>query len=459
MGKPVKALGIAALVLVGARLFFGALGTASAAQLVLMILGALFLLLLLVVIRFDFFVAFILLIRTSVDYTKADAAPRASGVMEATAAVAVLFMGAGIVWMLTRGRHAPRFRAPMTGPFQVFMVTLFLSVVTSTVLLTSLTEFARIMAVFIMVLVLERLMIDRKVVDKVLIACFLSALPPIVLGISQALNRTRLLDVGGFERIRGTFRHPNPYALYLAVIITMGVAIYPHLSKIGRRWMISLLSIAFVAMLLTYTRTGWISVVIGLLIVGFLQSKKLLGIIFVGIAILLATVPSVAGRFSDLDEGRYLKGGAAKNSLLWRMDYWTEALHLAKKNPVTGIGLKGIASNLDEQKQPHNDFVRVYVETGLVGLFGYIALIVGLARTARRARRRARPGIDRGIAVGFSGLVAIFIASSIVSNILSQVVLLWYFYAFGIAAAAVSHKAEPVRVPKQNRLPVPLPAH
>jgi putative inorganic carbon (HCO3(-)) transporter len=89
-------------------------------------------------------------------------------------------------------------------------------------------------------------------------------------------------------------------------------------------------------------------------------------------------------------------------------------------------------------KQPHNDFIRAYVETGLVGLFAYVAMLVSLVLLGRRAIRRTRKGtFERGVAAGFLGCAVAFIAVSFVANVISNVVNLWYFIAFAACASAI----------------------
>jgi O-antigen ligase len=104
---------------------------------------------------------------------------------------------------------------------------------------------------------------------------------------------------------------------------------------------------------------------------------------------------------------------------------------------VTGIGLKVTQNMTDQSKEPHNDYLRAYVETGLVGLAGYLGLLVALAVTAKRVVRAAKRGLERGVALGFAGVVAGFIAVSLVSNVISQVIFLWYFFALAAAAEAI----------------------
>ena len=110
-----------------------------------------------------------------------------------------------------------------------------------------------------------------------------------------------------------------------------------------------------------------------------------------------------------------------------------------------GIGLKMVSTTVEEQKAPHNDFVRVFVELGILGLAAYCWLLIGIGRIAVRALRATTDGLSRGVAVGFAGCAASFLVISIVSNLISQVVVVWYFFAFAMAAHGVT-KFDAVRV-------------
>jgi putative inorganic carbon (hco3(-)) transporter len=119
-------------------------------------------------------------------------------------------------------------------------------------------------------------------------------------------------------------------------------------------------------------------------------------------------------------------------------------LPLANSSPVTGIGLTSTQFATDEAKQPHNDFVRAYVETGLIGLGAYLAVLVALVALGLRAVRVSPPGtLDRGVAVGFLGCAVAFVAVSLAANVLSNVVLLWYLFAFAAAASFVARQQPP----------------
>jgi O-antigen ligase len=246
------------------------------------------------------------------------------------------------------------------------------------------------------------------------------------------------MPIGSYTRIHGTFAHPSPFAMYLVLLLVMGLALFPALTDAWRYAMASLLVVAGLALFATYTRSAWIAVVVGLVVMGLAQHRRRLVAVTVCVAaVLLLLLPSSRDRFDDLTETDK-PSGAAGNSLAWRVDYWGDALDLAAINPLTGIGLKNVSVALDEGAQPHNDYVRVAVELGAIGLLAFLGYLATLTYVARQAVRRAVGDLGEAIATGFCGCLAAFVTLSLASNILSQVVVLWYFVSFAALASAVS---------------------
>jgi hypothetical protein len=101
---------------------------------------------------------------------------------------------------------------------------------------------------------------------------------------------------------------------------------------------------------------------------------------------------------------------------------------------------------------------------GVLGLTMYAAVVLALISTVKRALRHARPGFDQGIAIGFAGCVVAFLIYSLAENVMSQVVVLWYFFVFAAAATTVSRSTSPTpqHAPvdvgdRDGRLPPPSP--
>jgi len=186
----------------------------------------------------------------------------------------------------------------------------------------------------------------------------------------------------------------------------------------------------------------WFPIQIGLILVAVLQrSARMLVALALTAALGLALLPAVGDRFAQLADARAVGGAPTGNTLAWRLGYWAEIVSLANRNPVTGIGPNMTQFRTDEAKKPHNDFLRAYVETGVVGLAAYLAMVVLLLLAGLRALRRAPPGtLQRGVAAGFLGCAVAFVAVSAASNVVSSVATLWYLVAFAAVAGAPAYR-------------------
>lgn len=384
--------------------------------------------------RFEFFVAVILLVRASLDATKVT-----SSSADVTGAISVLFIMAGAVWLAGQRAEHDVEPSPFAVPFAALVLAGALSIFSSHFPLSSAIESIRIGTVVVIFAVLNRLLASWRQIRLIVAAVFMSSIVPIATASYQLLKGLAHPYPGGFARVQSTFVHPNPFAAYLVLLAVLGAAIYPYLQKRSRPWMLALLACYGGLLIATYTRGAWIAAIAGMVVVGLLQQKRLLAILAVTIVVLVITVPSIGGRLADLSE-QQKPSAAAGNSLVWRFRYWEETLSL-QTNPLLGIGLRSVELSTAAEKAPHNDLIRVYVETGIIGLLAYTWLLIVLVREARRALARAAPGLARGLAAGFSGALTGFLLLSLVGNLISQLVILWYFATIAATAVAASRLA------------------
>jgi putative inorganic carbon (HCO3(-)) transporter len=388
-------------------------------------------------VRFEAFLLAVLAIRASVDWTKVPSEvgePTKSGTM--TTALALVFLAAALLWMLVQfksGRLVPP--SLLSLAWLAFVGVALVSALLADRRLESLAEWGRIATVVGMLFVLQQMLGQGVDVRRVLVACYVSAVGPLGLAAHQAV--TSGTAPVGVARVHGTFAHPNAFGFYLVILLVMGAALLPHVALNVRRLLLAFLWISAFALMVTYSRGSWLAFIIGLVVVGFLQSPRTI-LLMLGVAAVMAvSVPPITARLLDLQQGPSV-AGVEGNSLAWRLGYWGTLIDLANDSPIVGIGPKMTQYVTDSAKVPHNDYLRAYVETGVLGLSAYIAVVAALIHTARNALTWAPPGLGQGVAVGFAGCVASFLLFSVAENLMSQVVVLWYFVAFAAAAVTVS---------------------
>ncbi len=431
------------------------------------------------VVNFELFTYIVIAIRASLDIARPDLGNNgAAGIgtaslsgLDPAGALAILFMVASLFWVMSRRMGKVTSPPPSVHRIALFTFasTGYLSVIASFRPLVSLVEAIRVSAVAVMLAVLEILLVDRAAIKRLLVAIYVSALVPVGLTLYDLVLHKPQFSSGGFDRYQGTFSQPNPFAIYLTMLIVMGTALLPHLKPRIRFLMLVLMAANFLCLYHTYTRSAWVATVIGIVAVAVIGRRKVLGAaLFACLVVGLVAVPTISQRFADLLSvagGTTVNAqGNTSNSLVWRFSYWSEVLPLANQDPITGIGLKMSSYLTDQAKEPHNDFLRAYVETGIVGVIAYFALLISMVLVARQGLRSSGPGFDRSIAVGFAGCVIAFVLISIVSNVITEVIVLWYYVAFAAAAYAVTRfpaserEAEPVPAPKPTPRLKPAPS-
>jgi putative inorganic carbon (HCO3(-)) transporter len=440
-GVATKSLTVLAVLLAAAVAAFSGLGAESDSKLAVVLpvaLAAGAILAVLAFSRFSLYVMALLVLRASIDLAKLSNAPQtstaASGAeaargLDPSSVFAVVFLLASAMWLAAQHyRQGELPGSTLRRALLVFVAAAAVSVPAASNVRAGGLELLRILAAVMMFIVLEQLIVNHAILRQVLLAAFLSLVFPLAYTVFGFLSGGPASEVkGAFTRITGPFATSNVFARYLMLMIIFGVALYPHLGRALRMALGAALVLSLVFLLLTYTRTALIGTAIGVLVLTICA---------------LVLVPQFSSRFTQLaDAPTAATDVESRNTLTWRLNYWTEVLPLANSSPVTGIGLTSTQFATDEEKQPHNDFVRAYVETGLIGFCAYLAVLVALVGLGQRAVWVSPPGsLDRGVAVGFLGCAVAFIAVSLAANVLSNVVLLWYLFAFAAAASFVARR-------------------
>ena len=246
-----------------------------------------------------------------------------------------------------------------------------------------------------------------------------SAVIPLLWGAYQLANsvgRQNLLH-GGL-RIQSTFNHPNDYGFYLVVVL---VAIWGlHNVTIGlQRRLVDAIAIAAIgSVALTLSRSAYAALVIVVFVVGMRRKRLLIGLSAVGTAIILAA-PRVLLRVTDLINPR--EGDNTGNSLLGRLEIWSGEFELFRQRPFLGHGWGYTLAS--QEKASHNDYLRLMVEGGIVGLVTIVALMGSLLRAAWTASRR-RVDLPRA----YLGLAIGYVIDSAVTNTIGKGAFQFYFW-------------------------------
>lgn len=180
------------------------------------------------------------------------------------------------------------------------------------------------------------------------------------------VNATQAASGEKISRSSGTFHDPNVAATYLMVGIIFSVSIifYSRESKLLKLFMLGAAFISFMGMLATFSRTGWLSLAVGLFTLLLFQKKKknilyaFLIFLFLFTAFILFTP---YGQFIShrLESLVNLMGDV---SIRTRIYMSISGLWMFFDNPVLGVGYRGFPLLYDFYIHPEAPQLLLYVK-------------------------------------------------------------------------------------------------
>jgi O-antigen ligase len=244
---------------------------------------------------------------------------------------------------------------------------------------------------------------------------------------SAHMGGTSVIEVDGERWLRayGSFPHPNILGGIMGVMIVFMVGVAPMFSTSARWRILSITTviICFTALLTSFSRSGLIGLIAGMIALYFLQqvarkqgytSKK----IFVVAAASMSTLCVIFyASYSNLWQARVNNDTRLeKLSVQERTSQVTQALKVVRQNSITGVGMGTYTLHIASQErsqqpiwryQPvHNTPLLILAEIGLVGVTLLAMLMAMLARNAYISGKERRYSLSQ--AVGAS-LVALFV--------------------------------------------------
>ena len=161
----------------------------------------------------------------------------------------------------------------------------------------------------------------------------------------------------------------------------------------------AVIAASFFALLYTFSRGGYLAALVGILILGILKDRKLLIILGLFLLTWQMLVPTAVRERIEMTKN---STGELDASAQQRVELWKESWESIKESPVIGKGYATFqygqhAANL---KDSHNLFVKVWVETGIVGLAMVLLLFQQMASLGYRLFRRGNDPLYRGLGLG-----------------------------------------------------------
>lgn len=241
------------------------------------------------------------------------------------------------------------------------------------------------------------------------------------------------------NRLLSTWFDPNFIAGMLAFVICLG------LSKKPRPVLAGMILVLLFALLVTYSRSGYLTLIAGVGVLGLLKSRKLL----IWIIVLSLILVSVSGRAQDRVQDLYhsAKSMVTDTAELpdatarLRIESWQNALFIFEKNPILGVGYNtytyvqsdyGFVKKLTNHASSGSDstLLTILATTGILGFTAYAWLLLTILYIAFQNRKNA-------MAIGFfAGFCGLLVHSLFVNSLLYSPILIFFYAAFGLIMPA-----------------------
>lgn len=260
-------------------------------------------------------------------------------------------------------------------------------------------------------------------------------------------------------RLQSTFPHPNIFAFYLTLVISL--TLYMIKSSVGRKLAAARAGLGFYMLflvgllLLTQTRSAWIACFIFFAVFALIFERRYLVYLLL-LPVVALLIPGVQDRLLDLASGNDTYAQYAKlNSFAWRRLMWESSLQwMQPSHYLTGYGLDSfriyspaffpLAGSFNPGA--HSVYVQVLFELGALGLAAYVWLHTRLLGWMRSMAR-----VDKLGAFVSIFLVVQYLVFSFSDNMLGYLSFNWYFWFMAGAATAVALSASPhvTEMPRQ----------
>jgi len=172
-----------------------------------------------------------------------------------------------------------------------------------------------------------------------------------------------------------------------------------------------LVALTIFADLYTFSRGSYAALLVSIVVLGFLKDRKLIVIAAVFLFTWQAIVPTAVRERVEMTQN---SNGQLEISAQERVNLWEAAEQSIISSPVLGIGFATyqIGNHVDGLKDTHNWYVKVMVETGIIGMIIVLAMLQQVLAVAYRLFKRAEDPLYRGLGLG----LFVAMCSCIVAN-------------------------------------------
>jgi putative inorganic carbon (HCO3(-)) transporter len=160
-----------------------------------------------------------------------------------------------------------------------------------------------------------------------------------------------------------------------------------------------LVATTILAAMYTFSRGGYLAILFSVLVLGILKDRKLLLVLGVFLLVWQSVVPTAVRERVNMTKD---SNGRLEASAQERVDLWENAERSILSSPIVGSGFATfqLGEHVDNLKDTHNWYVKVLVETGLIGLIIAALLLQQLIALSYRLFKHTSDPLYQGLGLG-----------------------------------------------------------
>ena len=240
-------------------------------------------------------------------------------------------------------------------------------------------------------------------------------------------------------RVYSTFGNPNVLGEYLLITIPITLARFYYTKKNNNRFMLVVaLAVQVGCMVYTFSRGCWIGLVLEIGLFLMLRGKKLLGIAVLAVLALPFVLPqSIVDRLLSI-------GNTGDSSTSYRVFIWEGTMRMLKDYGLSGVGLGTDAFNsvypyyalsAVVAPHPHNLFLEILCESGILGLVMFFGCIICFFRSLGRCKKENHKLYSVAVALG-SGMAG-YLLQGMFDNVWYNYRIFFFFFVMMALSAVV----------------------
>ncbi|WP_353073467.1 O-antigen ligase family protein [Tunturiibacter gelidoferens] len=161
----------------------------------------------------------------------------------------------------------------------------------------------------------------------------------------------------------------------------------------------------------TFSRGSYLAIIFSVVVLGFLKDRKLLIVAALFLVTWQAIVPTAVRERVNMTEN---SNGQLESSANERVRLWQDAEDAIAADPIFGAGFATyqLTAHVDNLRDTHNWYIKVLVETGIVGMLIVLAMLQQMLAAAYRLFKIAEDPLYRGLGLGlFLAICACLVAN------------------------------------------------